>query len=315
MSTLLDRYLNAVEEALPRDVAKADIVAEIRDELQSQIDEGADEIEVIKAYGHPRVVAARYGRVQYVIGPDLFPFYWLTMRNVLIGGIALVLAGGGLVAVLANNGKIFFDALDIAWHTALWIAAVVTIIFAVAEQVPERGSARIGPFSRDWDPARLPLPGTLPPVKSFAALVEFVANFLMLLVLLDVRSQHIPLDALVANILSAGNAALTPAWYPAYYATIARQRDRCRFGHDGLSQAESHDRARAFANVRKRRDDRGNRRHACERPADRRSEQRMEYLGAMLSRRGNRRLARQRRDVTARDPPRAPTGVAARPFP
>lgn len=221
MSTLLDRYLNAVEEALPRDVAKTDIVAEIRDELQSQIDESADEIEVIKAYGHPRVVAARYGRVQYVIGPDLFPFYWLTMRNVLIGGIALVLAGGGLVAVLANNGKIFFDALDIAWHTALWIAAVVTITFAVAEQVPERGSARIGPFSRDWDPARLPLPGTLPPVKSFAALVEFVANFLMLLVLLDVRSQHIPLDALVANILSAGNAALTPAWYPAYYATIA----------------------------------------------------------------------------------------------
>ena len=221
MSTLLDRYLYAVEAALPRDVAKADIVAEIRDELQSQIDEGADELKVIKAYGHPRVVATRYGRVQYLIGPDLFPFYWLTVRNVLIAGIALVLAGGGLVAIVAHNGKIFFDALGIAWNTAWWIAVVVTIIFAVAEQVPQRSSVRIGPFSRDWDPGRLPLPGALPPAKSYASLAEFLANILMLLVLLDVHSQHIPLDALVANILTAGNAALTPAWYPAYYATIA----------------------------------------------------------------------------------------------
>lgn len=221
MTTLLDRYLYAIEEALPNDVAKADVVAEIRDELQSQIDEGNDEAQVIQAYGHPRVVAARYARVHYLIGPDLYPFYWGIMRNVLTAGVALVLLGGGMAAILAHDGRIFFDALGVAWNTALWIVAIITIIFAIAERVPQGESGRIGPFSRAWDPRRLPAPDALPPVRRSAALVEFVANFLAVLVLLDVRSQHIPLDALAANILAGGSAVLTPAWYPAYYATLA----------------------------------------------------------------------------------------------
>ena len=132
MSTLLDRYLYAVAEALPGDVAKDDVVAEIRDELQSQIDEGKDEVAVIKAYGRPQVVAARYGGVQYLVGPDLFPFYWATLRNVLAGGVALVLVGGGLMAIVAHDGGIFFATLGVAWNTALWIVAVVLFIAWVA---------------------------------------------------------------------------------------------------------------------------------------------------------------------------------------
>jgi hypothetical protein len=230
MATLLDRYLDAVEKALPSDVAKADVVAEIRDELESQIESREaesgrpltedEEVPILRTYGHPRVVAARYGRVQYLIGPDLFPFYWSTMRNVLAGGVALVLAAGGLASIFAHNGTIFFDTLGIAWNTAWWIAVVVTIMFAVAERVP-RNSDGIGRFTRTWDPRRLPVPDGLPPVNRFSALIEFVVNFMMVLVLLDVRTQHIPLDALVANILSAAHATLTSAWHPAYIATIA----------------------------------------------------------------------------------------------
>jgi hypothetical protein len=221
MSTLLDRYLYAIAEALPDDAGKEDIVAEIRDELQSQIDDGKDEVDAIRGYGHPRVVAARYARVQYLIGPDLFPFYGTTLRNVLTLGVTIVLVAGGLAAILAHDGRLFFDTLGVAWNTALWIVATITIIFVVAERVPQRGESRLGPFSRAWDPRKLPAPSALPPVKRYAVLVEFIANFLALLVLLDVRTQYIPLDALVAGILASGHAVLTPAWYPMYYATVA----------------------------------------------------------------------------------------------
>ena len=83
--TILDRYLHAVQKALPKELATSDIVAEIAEDLQSQIDEREaaagrpltdDEVAaIVKAYGHPRVVAARYERVTYLIGPDAFPFY------------------------------------------------------------------------------------------------------------------------------------------------------------------------------------------------------------------------------------------------
>src|SRR5690348_2438397 len=90
--TLLDRYLYAVETNLPKDQAAGDIVAEIGEDLQSQMDELAsvlgrplteeEQSQIIKAYGHPQVVAARYGRVQYLLGPDLLPFYWSALRLV-----------------------------------------------------------------------------------------------------------------------------------------------------------------------------------------------------------------------------------------
>jgi hypothetical protein len=219
MISLLDRYLFAVERALPKDVDAADVTAEIRDDLQSQIDDGTPEFDAIKAYGDPRVVAVRYSRVPYLIGPQLYPFYRETLRNVLVAALALVLLVGGIAAILAHDGVLFFDALETGWNVAIWIVVIVTAIFATAERVPTSGD-RVGPFSRAWDPLRLPAPGALPPVGRFGSLVEFCANFLALLALLDARTQHIPLDRLVANVLASGHAVLTPAWIPLYYAAV-----------------------------------------------------------------------------------------------
>lgn len=126
---------------------------------------------------------------------------------------------GGFAAILAHNGVLFFDALDTAWNVAVWIVVIVTAIFAIAERVHSSGE-RIGPFSRAWDPLRLPVPGALPPVGRFGSLVEFCANFLALLALLDARTQHVPLDRLVANVLASGHAVLTPAWIPLSYAAV-----------------------------------------------------------------------------------------------
>lgn len=115
--TLVDRYLRAVRDHLPR-AQQDDIINELSDNLQSRIEDEeatrghplseAEEAAILKEFGHPMAVAARYrgdersvtfGR--RLIGPELFPTYMKVLAaNVVITlvfvAIALV-AGGGTV--------------------------------------------------------------------------------------------------------------------------------------------------------------------------------------------------------------------------
>lgn len=229
--TILDRYLYAVQKALPKELAASDIVAEIADDLQSQIDEREaaaghpltdDEIaSVINAYGHPRVVAARYERVTYLIGPDAFPFYRSALALVATIVVAIELIGGGIAALFAHDGSLFFSALEAAWKSLIWIFGIVTIVFALAERTPNGVGALIGRFSK-WDPRRLPDPGARPPAPRGSTLIEFIVNFLVLLTLLDAAGPHrVPFGGLVSAVLATMHATLTSSWQPAYIGMIA----------------------------------------------------------------------------------------------
>jgi hypothetical protein len=228
--TMLERYLYAVRTQLPKDQPADDIVAEIADAVQSQIDEredalgrpltGEEEAALIKSYGHPRVVASRYGSVQYLIGPDLLPFYWSTLTAVLAVVVAVELVAGAAASLATGNGRYFFDALNAAFNSLVWVFAIVTVVFALGERFPQSIARRIA--ARNWDPRTLQAARTVPPAPRFGALVEFIANTFMLLVLVDAGgAHHIPLDAVVASTLTALHAALTPAWHPLYVATLA----------------------------------------------------------------------------------------------
>ena len=109
--TLIERYVRAVRDSLPR-AQQDDIINELSENLHAQFeDEEAargrpltedDEIAILKAFGHPMAVAARYrgdersvtfGR--RLIGPELFPTYMKVLGvnvaiTLLIGVIALV---------------------------------------------------------------------------------------------------------------------------------------------------------------------------------------------------------------------------------
>jgi hypothetical protein len=90
---LLDRYIHSMKMGLPPDKMD-DIAAEIRSNLQSLVEDQAlqlgrelrpDEVStILTQHGHPMVVASRYrdrpGRG--LISPDLFPFYWFTLRAI-----------------------------------------------------------------------------------------------------------------------------------------------------------------------------------------------------------------------------------------
>jgi hypothetical protein len=158
---LMERYLAAIARELPKAKA-ADITAELRDMLLSQVEAREaelgrkltrDELEaVLKAFGHPLIVASRYERPRYLIGPEVFPFWWSTLR------LVMAIAGGIFVALLvirmatseAPVQRVIDQAGPAFWSGFLMLFGGVTLAFVVAERV---GISR---WLSHWRPRDLP---------------------------------------------------------------------------------------------------------------------------------------------------------------
>jgi hypothetical protein len=86
---LLDRYLQAVKFFLPR-AQQDDIIKELSEDVHSRLDDlqaelgrppnAAEQEALIKSYGHPALLAGRYGPRRQLVGPEMFPFYWFVLR-------------------------------------------------------------------------------------------------------------------------------------------------------------------------------------------------------------------------------------------
>lgn len=159
---LLDRYLHAVRWTLPR--AKADdIIAELRDELVTRMEDREESLgrpltqdetgALLKEFGHPLVVASRYRRQQWLIGPDVFPFYIFVLGMVTLIILAVMLAVGVANALFSDQGPIHIFAQTIAgmWTSLLLNAAIITLVFAVLERTGFPAE-----HLRRWRPEQLP---------------------------------------------------------------------------------------------------------------------------------------------------------------
>src|SRR5580658_11135807 len=90
---LVDRYLQAVKFWLPRK-QKDDIIAELSEDLRSQIEEQEAELgrkltdtevePILKRCGSPMAVAGRYLPQRSLIGPALFPIYRVIIRSLVL---------------------------------------------------------------------------------------------------------------------------------------------------------------------------------------------------------------------------------------
>jgi hypothetical protein len=90
---LIDRYLNAVKFWLPRK-QKDDIIAELSEDLRSQIEEKEMELghpltdaevePILKRCGSPIAVAERYLPQRSLIGPALFPIYSMVLKSLFL---------------------------------------------------------------------------------------------------------------------------------------------------------------------------------------------------------------------------------------
>jgi hypothetical protein len=202
--TLLDRYLAEIARNLPANKQRDDIVAEISDDLQSRIEAGeGSEYDVIKAYGPPTIVAARYGPQQYLISPTVLPIYWYTLRLVLAIVLGIEIFGSALGAFVLHSFSIFTSGVGAAWPSLFVVFGAVTLAFALIERFAK------GAFVK-WDPSALPAPSAAP-VSRIESAFEFIANFTMLTIVLFAGPWFAKTIAPLA---------WTPAWQPAWYATI-----------------------------------------------------------------------------------------------
>jgi hypothetical protein len=151
---LLEDYLRAVSRLLPA-AKRDDIIAELRDEILTRIETKEETLgraltpdeteQLLRDFGHPIVVAARYrDEPQYAVGPTLYPFWIFAIRLAIviqIGISALVFLGRVI------SGSHVGDAFGAAIGAG--VTGVVTLIgFAtIAAWLIERNKINIDYFN------------------------------------------------------------------------------------------------------------------------------------------------------------------------
>ena len=182
---LLDRYLAAIARDLPKAQAR-DVTAELRDTLLSEIEEreavlgrplARKELEaLLKDFGHPLVVAGRYRKIQHLIGPEVFPFWFSTLRIVLAVEAAIWL--GALIVAFASADTPVAQLIDrmtpSLFTVAVFSFGIVTLVFAVFERFGAKS------LYQRWSPRRLP-PARLHRRGRFEVASEMVMGAVLLL--------------------------------------------------------------------------------------------------------------------------------------
>jgi hypothetical protein len=155
--TLTERYLKAVAAQLPR-ASREDIVAELRDAIQTRMEDReeelgrplteADEEAVLREFGHPLSVAARYGSgPQHIVGPELYPWW---MFGVKVGLMALICITGisAVVRLIIGDidpGQVVLQAVHSIISGGVTIVGLATIAGFFIERQKEKPA-----FLRDW---------------------------------------------------------------------------------------------------------------------------------------------------------------------
>jgi hypothetical protein len=143
MSTLIERYLQTVRISLPA-ARRDDIVRELSADIREKVADReealgraltADEEEaVLKQFGHPLMLATRYGPQRHVIGPALFPVYAMTLKIALGGAVAVNVALA--IAYLASGSspaKAIGHLASFPFTVAVMVFGWVTLVFALLD--------------------------------------------------------------------------------------------------------------------------------------------------------------------------------------
>jgi hypothetical protein len=184
---LVDRYLQAIKTFLTGK-NQDDILLELRESLLSQIDEKeqslgrpptSEEVEsIIRESGPPFMVAARFGPHRSLIGPALFPFYWLALKVLLFVALVAQLIESSIRVIVNSDTSALFAIPRNLLLEAVWI----TGIFAVVEYALSLANVKWKPIR--WNPKSLPkLRGELKVARrseSIAAIIFGLAGLVWL---------------------------------------------------------------------------------------------------------------------------------------
>ncbi len=162
---LIDRYLQAVRFWLPKTNRQEDLLAELGEDLRSQIEDKETELghpldkaemaAILKRCGSPMMVAGRLGPQRHLIGPALFPIYEFVLKMVLLWilvPVFIFIVGPVNVANSGGNwGLAVASTLGDLWSGLFIAAGIITLVFAIIE----RTNAHLGTEIK-WDPLKLP---------------------------------------------------------------------------------------------------------------------------------------------------------------
>jgi len=206
---LLDRYLHAIEFWLPKR-QRQDIIAELSEDLRSQIEEKESELgrkledreleAILKRCGSPLTVALRYLPQQYLIGPTLFPIYKFVLAMIVLGCVAprVLIWLGFLLADPAHSGSLHMENL---WMTVIYFAFFTTLAFAVVE----RSGVKFEDLN-NWNPRKLPAVRDPNRIPRFNTLCEIAANTIFLVYFVNLFWPRPVIDLYGAQI------TLAPVW-------------------------------------------------------------------------------------------------------
>ena len=215
---LLDRYLAAVARHLPKAQA-ADITAELRDNLLSDIEEKEaglgrkltdKELErLLIDFGHPLSVAARYGKPRQLIGPEIYPF-WIAAMRMGLGIVVAIMVVGLVIRIASGDTAAHIEAdLPRVWPALFTAFGVITLVFAVMER------AWNGRMKLNWRPRQLP-PPRAPGRKPSELIGEMVMGGLFLLWWTGVLQFRA-----VVPIPNFVHVHLAPIWAAFYWPILA----------------------------------------------------------------------------------------------
>ncbi|SNS35104.1 hypothetical protein SAMN05421770_101616 [Granulicella rosea] len=225
---LIERYLQAVGQYLPAK-RREDVLAELRANLMARVEDSEQEhgrpltqmelAEILREHGRPAVVAARYQAQQHLIGPAIFPFYWLAVRKAL-PPIVLVVAISQ--ALLARDVGAALHGLPL---TILVVWAGITLAFAAFEASWTRFGSRLP----EWDPRDLPALQRQPQRQSRAnRIADAVVSALFVAWLIEAPNQPWLILGPGAALLHGQPLALAPEWRLFYWQIVALLL--CRLG-------------------------------------------------------------------------------------
>lgn len=178
----IDRYLHSVRGYLPKG-NQDDIVNELRDDIRAQAADRAEEAgrpltpdeeaAILKGFGHPMLLAAKYRPSQHLISSVVFPFYWFALK--LACGIAVTVQAAMAIAMVVNGepaGPVIGRLASFPFTGLVTLFGWITLAFAVID-VNARHVAN--GLADSWDPrVGFDLPKELGPKSFWSAGLELV---------------------------------------------------------------------------------------------------------------------------------------------
>ncbi|MEE2782380.1 MAG: hypothetical protein VYE04_03420 [Pseudomonadota bacterium] len=206
---LIESYVVEVCRFVPKE-QREEIAQDLRDAITQEAQEVADargavpieaDIEqVLAGFGHPLKVAGSYQPKKYLIGPELYPALWQTLRVVLTCALGIQVAAIIVFARLEEWQMGPWQLFSMTFEIILWIVVVVFAAFAVIEYSGEK----LG-WYENWQPASLSR-NSMSTVDRSDLVTNLVGEGFFLLWWNDVVvvQNFLPADALVFS--------LSPVW-------------------------------------------------------------------------------------------------------